>query len=292
MRFSIRDGAGIRTTVFLKGCRLRCRWCHNPEGIAFEPEIIYRPGRCLTCGTCTRSCPEEAISLVDGRVVRIASRCRICGACLTACPTEALEKIGTEMTVSKVLHEVVRDRPFFEESGGGVTISGGEPLCQPDFLAALLRACREEGIHTVLDTSGAGPLELIERIRHDVDLFLYDLKLLDEERHRREVGISNREILENLQRLTGLHHEIIVRVPIIPGCNDDEDNIAAIGAFLAGLEPHPPVQLLAYHEAGEGKYLLLGESLQVPSLKPPSEERLMEIAGVLRRYGLDVEIGA
>jgi pyruvate formate lyase activating enzyme len=292
MRFSIRDGPGIRTTVFLKGCRLRCRWCHNPEGIAPEPEIIYRQRRCQACGTCIRSCPQEAICLAAGRIVRSASRCRLCGACADACPTQAVERIGRVRTVSEVIEEVAKDRPFYEESGGGVTISGGEPLCQPDFLAALLRACKEEAIHTVLDTSGAGPLEVITRIRRDVDLFLYDLKLIDDDRHRREVGHSNREVLENLRALAEWGHEVVVRVPIVPGCNDDEENIRAIGAFLTGLASPAAVELLGYHDAGEGKYLLLGGGEEVVSVEPPSRERLREIAGILRTYDLKVDAGA
>ena len=292
MRFSIRDGPGIRTTVFLKGCRLRCRWCHNPEGISPDPEIVYRQGRCLACGACARACPRQAISLADGRIVRIAERCRLCGACVEACPSRAIEKIGAVMTVSEVMAEVAKDRPFYEQSGGGVTISGGEPLCQPDFLAPLLRACKADGIHTALDTSGAGPRDLIDRIRRDVDLFLYDLKLIDAQRHLREVGLSNHEALDNLEMLVDGGHEVLVRIPIVPGCNDDEENIRAIGAFLARLAAPPAIELLAYHKAGEEKYALLGATEQVPSMEPPDRERLAETAGILRAYGLNTEIGA
>jgi pyruvate formate lyase activating enzyme len=290
-KFSIHDGPGIRTTVFFKGCPLACRWCHNPESQTPRPERIFRENRCLRCGACLTACEHGAISL-DGDVpVTNNEKCTLCGACVEVCYAEAREIVGREMTVVEAMAEVERDVVFYDESGGGVTVSGGEPLMQPEFLLALLRACREQKIHTALDTCGFAPWQTLDRIRPHVDLFLYDLKLMDDGRHRHLTGVPNEIILSNLRALSQKGHNIILRVPIIPGLNDDEENIRQIGAFAAALPHLDGVDLLPYHRAATDKYERLHKDYTLSAIRPPSEERLAEVARILQAAGLRVKIG-
>jgi pyruvate formate lyase activating enzyme len=290
-RFSIHDGPGIRTTIFFKGCPLNCWWCHNPEGQAEEPELILRPDRCIGCGACLDVCEREAIVLEGDVIVTQRERCTACGACVEACYTEARELVGRPMTVAQVMDEIERDVAFYDQSGGGVTFSGGEPLAQPDFLRALLRVCKERGVHTTLDTCGFAPWNELDGMRGDVDLFLYDLKLMDDARHRESTGVSSEPILENLQRLSRKRHRIVLRVPIIPGINDDEANLRQIGRFARGLPSLEGVDLLPYHSIWRDKYRGLGKVCPMPEAQPPSEERMEEIARKLRRFDLAVSVG-
>lgn len=292
MRFSIHDGPGLRTTIFFKGCPLHCGWCHNPEGLDRDTQLVHRPDRCIACAECREACPAEAINIHDGAITRLPARCRLCGACVEACSTESLRLIGKRMTVTEVMDEILKDRSFYEESKGGITCSGGEPLSQSDFLEAVLSACKSEEIHTALDTSGAAPFELFERILPHLDLILYDLKLMDEERHEHETGVSNREILENLRRLSDGDQEIIVRIPVVPGFNDSNENIVVAGAFLASLPRLPEVHLLPYHQAGEEKLKLLPSDEEDRRRKRLTRSRLLEIKEALRTYDLTVQIGA
>ena len=211
-RYSLHDGPGIRTVVFLKGCPLRCLWCHNPEGMDAQPAILAAPYRCLACGRCRDDCPAHEAGPIgqEGRSPSERERCTSCGACVQACPAEARRLVGRRMTAAEVLVEILRDRIFHEDSGGGATFSGGEPLQQPQFLLALLEACRKREIHTAVDTSGYVRQEdLLDAARH-VNVFLYDLKILDDDRHRRYTGVSNRSILENLHALGQVHQNIWV----------------------------------------------------------------------------------
>lgn len=218
-------------------------------------------------------------------------KCTLCGDCVEVCYAEAREIAGREMTVAQVMAEIEQDIPFYDESGGGVTFSGGEPLSQPDFLLALLQACREKEIHTAVDTCGFAPWEILDGIRGYVDLFLYDLKLMDEARHRQFTGVSNELILGNLQALSRRGHHIILRVPIIPGINDDLENIRQIGAFAAALPRLNRVDILPYHRAGAEKYHRLNKVYGLPETHPPSDQSLAEIAHILEELGLSVKIG-
>ena len=291
MKFSTRDGPGIRTTVFLKGCPLSCWWCHNPESQSARPQLMFRPNLCNQCLTCLSVCEQGAISARDGIVSTDLDKCTLCQACAEACYTGAREIVGREMTVAEVMAQVERDIPFYDESGGGVTLSGGEPLLQRDFSLALLQACKEKDIHTAVDTSGFAPWQVLDRIRPYVDVFLYDLKLIDAARHQEFTGASNVLILQNLRALAERGHTIAVRVPIIPGINDDDETLRQIGTFAAALPRLSSVSILPYHQAGVEKYRRLHQAYRLPDARPPSDERMAEIAHTLQRFGLQVKIG-
>jgi pyruvate formate lyase activating enzyme len=301
-KYSINDGPGIRTTVFFSGCPLSCLWCHNPESLSLVPELLYREGRCLMCGACVEVCPEEAISiesniskrLIDESqetfesVVTDRSICTRCEICISACYSGARQFSGRTVTVSEVMKQVKREIPFYDESGGGVTFSGGEPLMQPGFLSALLRACREQEIHTVVDTSGFANWNIIEQISRDVDLFLYDLKHMDSSRHREVTGVPNELILSNLLALYQHGHRILVRIPLIPGINDDEQNLRQSGEFLACLPKLEGVELMGYHNIAYAKYEALSRVYKLADTKPPTEEAMFHAAEILRSYNLSV----
>jgi pyruvate formate lyase activating enzyme len=290
-KFSIHDGPGIRTTVFFKGCPLSCWWCHNPEGQSPAPELVLRESRCIRCGACLEVCAQSAISWDGDVVFTDREKCVLSGACVEACYAEAREIVGREMTVAQVMAEIERDVAFYDQSGGGVTFSGGEPLSQPGFLLALLRACNEKGIHTAMDTCGFATWETLDSIRKHVDLFLYDLKLMDEAKHREFTGASNELILRNLQRLSARGHNIFLRVPIIPGINDNAENIRQIGAFAAALPHLKRVDILPYHRAAAEKYHRLNKVYGLPETRPPSDERMAEITQILKGFGLRVKTG-
>lgn len=289
MRFSVHDGPGIRTTVFFKGCPLRCWWCHNPEGQRMEPEVIEFPERCIRCGDCVGACPHGALQLSD-RVVRDADLCRHDGVCAGVCPSGGRQLAGRRMTVADVVAEVLKDRVFFEESGGGVTLSGGEPLTQAAFAEGLLAALRARRIHTAVETSGFAPPDALVRISEYVDLWLYDVKVMDAERHRRATGVDNDRILRNLELLAREGRAVIVRVPVVPGVNDDSANFDAMCAFLFPLGLRR-VDLLPYHRIGSSKYDRLGLASRMESVAPPTAQQMETLAARLTQHGFSVRIG-
>ncbi len=291
--YAVHDGPGIRTTLFFKGCPLHCWWCHNPEGISPKKELIVKPKRCLEdCRLCLSSCPENALSKPDGKTIRLErEKCREHARCAEICPTGALETVGKTMTVAEVMQELNQDRIFYERSGGGVTFSGGEPLQQPEFLDALLTACKKVGLHTVVDTSGHAPYGFLERIRTRVDLFFYDLKHMDPDIHREMTGVSNSTILDNLRLLAGTGSRINIRIPLVTGVNDDETHIRQVAAFLKELPGIQDISLLPYHSMGSQKYSNLDMPYLKPDAKPPTKDAIAGIEAALQQNGFRVKIG-
>lgn len=290
MRYSIHDGPGIRTTVFFKGCPLSCWWCHNPESHNHKPELSFFPRKCITCGKCLSSCEAKAITLIDKQIQINYQLCNLCGKCAEVCPANALELIGDQKTVAEVMREIEKDLIFYDESGGGVTFSGGEALAQPSFLKEILRECKEKEIHTAIETSGYAKFAVLEEIAEYVDLFLYDLKLIDKDKHLKYIGVDNSLILDNLKKLAALSADIIVRIPIIPGINDDEENLkkSAELIFSLGIKE---VHLLPYHQAGVEKYKRLNLEYQLSEVDTPNEEMMQALANIFRTYNLKVKIG-
>jgi pyruvate formate lyase activating enzyme len=254
-RFSTGDGPGIRTTVFMKGCPLKCAWCHNPEGLRESPELMWHDVRCIGHRACLSACPSRSLELTPSGIVIDRKTCDACEKCVDACPASALEVVGKRWNVDALLAEVEKDRVFYETSDGGVTISGGEPMMQHAFVGELLRCCKEKGIATALDTCGAAAWERFEEILPFVDLVLFDLKIVDDARHREITGTSNALSLGNARRIAAAGKPIWVRTPIVPGFTDDEANIAAIGAFVRDELPTAKRwDLLAYTNLGKPKY--------------------------------------
>lgn len=290
-RYSVHDGPGIRTTVFLKGCPLSCAWCHNPESQAREAELVFWSDRCVGCGTCEAVCPESAIAVSSDGVTTDPALCRRCGRCAAACPAEARQMVGRTMTPHEVMEVVLRDRLYFDESGGGVSFSGGEPLMQRAFLMELLRLFRGEDVHSVVDTSGLAPAAAILEMAEWADLILYDLKIMDTDRHRRFTGVGNEAILSNLELLMSTGALVEIRVPVIPGINDDDENFRRMDAFLTTLPRRPRVALLPYHRGARGKHERFGRVFALGDLAGPSAERLSELVAGLSGMGYDVQGG-
>jgi len=290
-RCSVHDGPGIRTTVFLKGCPLSCSWCHNPEGIDETPVLMISADRCLTCGACSEACPVENGGAVPAGQHWDRSACIRCGSCVEACPADARELVGRDYEVDELVDELERDRVFFDTSGGGVTFSGGEPLAQSEFLIDCLRECRQRGLHTTIDTCGLAPRETLLDVARLGDLVLYDLKHMDPERHRSETGADNRLVLDNLQALSENNLEVWVRVPLIPGFNDDAANIEATGVFLEGLPSRHRVFVLPYHGIANGKRSRLEDVADRPGLHSPGREAIGAVAEALTKHNLEVTIG-
>ena len=290
-RYSIHDGPGIRTTVFLKGCPLSCIWCHNPESQAFGPEIMLYSKRCIGCGKCVEVCKHGALFFLNGSIQFNRDKCTSCGSCAEVCYAKARETAGKLTTVQEVMYQIDKDSIFYDESGGGVTFSGGEPLSQPEFLMELLRQCKKREYHTTVDTSGYGAPETIKAISCLTDLFLYDLKLMDDDKHMKYTGVSNKLILENLKTISQLGNRIFIRIPLIPGINDDEGNIKATAEVIQNTPGIEQVNILPYHNIAVDKYNRLGKQNSLMDIPVPSSEYVESIAGRFLEYGIKVKVG-
>ena len=266
-RNSFVDGPGIRTTVFFKGCNLRCTWCHNPESQSNKPQMLFYKNKCTGCGKCREKCPSAL------------EKCDLCGRCTIYCPHDAREVCGTEYTVYEVLSTILKDKAFYENSGGGVTFSGGECMLQIDFLTEVLKACKENGIYTAVDTAGHVPYEHFEKILPYTDLFLYDVKCFDSEKHRQYTGVGNELILENLKKLLATDIPVWVRIPIIPTVNDTVEEMQRIKGYIYSCGKPQNIELLPYHAMGEHKYAAIGKEVQ--RFSAPCEEKMRELRNVL-----------
>ncbi len=306
-RYSVHDGPGIRTTLFFKGCPLSCWWCHNPESQGRAPFLHYDPGRCLRCGACIEACPEGALAFVAGAAVSDPpgadgveldpGRCRLddgCpGRCVDACPAEARQRVGRWLTVAEVVDAVDRDALFHEQSGGGVTFSGGEPLLQWRFLSKVLDACGERGIHRAVDTTGFASPDVLLRVAERTDLFLYDIKTLDPGLHRRATGVPLQPILDNLARLLDVGARVRIRVPLIPGVSDGDAAADALALHLRGLGAGrlDGVHLLPFHRPAKAKHERFGLPWRLPVDTAVPEARVLELGARLERQGVHVTIG-
>lgn len=271
-KFCVNDGPGIRTTVFLKGCPLRCIWCHNPESKKTAPEMFYNAQKCVKCGRCAKACDKVCHEFSDDVHLYDREKCAVCGKCAEVCPTEALETAGYEISVEDALRDVLKDKVFYDNSGGGMTVSGGEPMLQFDFTLSLMKAAKEAGLHTCMETCGYAPEERYLEIAPYVDIFLFDYKITDPEKHRECTGVTNELILSNLRMLDGAGSKIILRCPIIPTVNDTEEHLSAIAKLANSLSNVLEINIEPYHPLGSGKSEMLGREYALQGLGFPEEE--------------------
>lgn len=284
-RFSVHDGPGIRTVVFFKGCGLSCLWCHNPEAVKRAPELAYYEDRCLVdCRLCVDVCPEDAIR--DQRSERVRfDRCTVCGDCVDACPAEALVRVGREVTAQALLEEVCQDRPFYDATGGGITLSGGEPLLHGTFLQRFLPLAKRERLHVTMETGGSASFEALEKLLPYIDLVLFDIKLIDSIRHERLTAATNARIHQNLARLVERGTSLVVRMPVVPGINTDDDNVVATAELLKRLELHD-IDLLRYNHFWEAKLPRLGTERKPLGIRPPEASFYESVQQTFSHHGV------
>ena len=292
-RFAVHDGPGIRTTVFFKGCPLRCVWCHNPESMKIQRQIVFFDNKCIGCGECYKRCKNGAvIATPEGRKY-YRDKCTLCGTCVEYCYAEATVMQGKIASVDEVVDEVKKDIPFYENSGGGVTLSGGEPTMQPEFCIAILDACKKAKMHTALDTSGFVKTEILKEIMKYVDLVLYDIKHTDPQKHKEWTGVSNELILHNLRQMNSLEIPIEIRMPTIPDINDSEENLSEVAKLVNSLNSVERVRLLPYHRLGEGKYSRLEMEYKLKGLESPNKARMEELVQILKsKITRDIPVSA
>lgn len=292
-KFSVHDGPGLRTLIFMKGCPLACIWCCNPESQSRALELVFYVERCIRSNRCLEVCPARAISVKENRLVLDKILCNLCGKCVEVCYAEAWKMFGRVVDVDYVMKEIEKDVAFYRNSGGGVTFGGGEPLLYPDFVSAVAKRCQSAGIPVAIETCGYVPWKNLERVLDNMDLVMFDIKHLDPKMHKELCGCSNQLILKNLKALSRINNtEVIVRFPIITGLNDTEDNVNSTARFVASLNGNiKRVELLPYHKFGEKKYERLGRKYTLKGLEIPSDEHMHAIESIMENYGLNVQIG-
>jgi pyruvate formate lyase activating enzyme len=285
-RYSIHDGPGVRTTVFLKGCNLRCFWCHNPESALAAPEVQFFPEKCIACGACVEVCQHGAQQLQDGQRIYQRDLCAQCMECIDECFSGALVVAGEASTVDEILQKVAADREYYRHSGGGVTFSGGEPLLQREFLLELLKGSQAQGFHCAVDTAGNVPWDWLAEVLPFTDLFLYDIKAFDAALHQKVTGVSNSRILENLASLAQSGKEIWIRIPVIPGVNDNSKEMSSIASYLEKLQIIRWVELLPFHTLGSEKFASLGREYPARGLAAPSKQKMTELMKIFTEKGI------
>jgi len=289
-RFAVHDGPGIRTTIFLKGCPLSCWWCHNPEGLLNQKEIIYYDYKCMNCGKCTDICSLDAIKKNDTNNIRNQVLCESCGKCVEVCPTASQQLIGKQYSTEEIINEIEKDLVYFKSSSGGVTFSGGEPLMQPIFLKDVLKQCKNKGIHTALDTSGYTSKYILNSIINYVDLFLYDVKIIDNNQHEKYTGVSNKIIFKNLKTLESNKKNIILRFTIVKGITDTRENINSVLNLVSSLKKIYQIDLLTFHNVKE-KYFRLGKEYKLNNMLSPTNDEISDIKDQFLQRGFNVRIG-
>jgi len=291
-RYAINDGPGIRVTVFFKGCPLSCKWCHNPESQSPGVQKMFTASKCIGCRACVEVCRFDACKLTSKGVVTDVSLCTLCGDCAKVCPATATEMIGKYMTVEEIMEIIRKETVIMDKSGGGVTFSGGEPLMFPRFLNRLLHICGDENIHRCVDTSGYAKQDVLLETAKRTDLFLYDLKLMDSEKHKLFTGVDNKLILDNLEMLSATDADINIRIPLVYSVNDDEENLVKTAKFIAGLKGKPKkVNILPYHNIAEKKYEKLGTVYNKGTMDEPPEESMKLATEIFRSYNINVVTG-
>lgn len=288
-RYSLHDGPGIRTIPFFKGCPLACKWCSNPESQRPQPELLFKKKDCIRCGKCIEVCPQNALS-TDNPFFVDRERCVQCGECTKVCPTQALEMKGKRMTVNEVIRELQKEENLFRRSGGGVTLSGGEPLAQPEFARELLKACKAKGWHTAIETTGFTTKEVVEDVFPWIDLALTDIKAINPTVHEQNTGVNNSRILENLLRISFIT-KVIVRIPLVPGVNDNEEEIRSIAEFAKLMSGVDTIHLLPYHTFGENKYTLLGRIYPMGDTPSLAENKIEKLKHIIETMGFHCHIG-
>lgn len=290
-KFAVHDGPGIRTTLFLKGCPLHCKWCHNPESISFDKQLSYLSTKCIGCGECVTVCPTSSHSISENGHIFNRQGCIGCGACEEACLADALKLYGKEITVEEAYDVIMEDKSFYDNSGGGATISGGEPMMQADFVAELFKKLRESGVHTAIDTCGYVKYSEYEKVIPYTNMFLYDLKHIDSDKHKAAVGKPNELILENLLKLDKTGIDIEIRIPFVPGINTDEETVRGMAEFMSRCKHITRVKVLPYHSLAGSKYESLDMENTLPRVDSPSDEMLDWAADIISSYGVNAISG-
>ena len=291
-RYAINDGPGIRITVFFKGCHLSCKWCHNPESMRPQQQKMYSKDKCIGSLECINHCPNNALTLTSNGIITDTNLCVLCGKCASVCPTKAIDMSGQSMAVLELMKEIKKETQFMDTSEGGVTFSGGEPLMHHDFLIEMLDACGEEEIHRCVDTTAFTSTEKLLEVADRTELFLIDLKMMDSEKHKQWTGVPNEKILENVKLLAERDAKMNIRIPLIHGVNDDDENIHNSAAFISNLKGKTPeVHILPYHNIAERKYEKLGQLYDEAEMSAPSIERQSEVIHIFETYGVKASIG-